>query len=69
MRGVPVRRGEAGGDGDVAAGVPARVPPALHRPVAAPARPLDVPDLPERRLAAAGANGVTFSSFRSVPDY
>jgi hypothetical protein len=59
VRRVP-GRGVGRGDGEAAPDVPTHVPPAVHRPVAAP--PLDVPALPMQRLrssaAAGGANGV-----------
>jgi hypothetical protein len=41
------------GDGEAVAGVPAHVPPGVHRPVAP--RPLDMPGVPVRRLCAAAA--------------
>ncbi|KAI4963986.1 hypothetical protein ZWY2020_008531 [Hordeum vulgare] len=61
VRGVP-RGGGEGGRGEAAAGVPAHVPPAVHRPVAAPAR--DVPGLPVHCLGAvavavSGPNGMS----------
>ena len=57
MLGLP-RGGGEGGHGEAAAGVPAYVPPAVHRRVAA--RALDVPGLPVHRLGAvAGPNGTS----------
>ena len=48
------------GHGEAAAGVPAHVPPGVHRPVAA--RPLDMPSLPVQRLrtAAGPSSMMTF---------
>lgn len=68
VRGVP-RRGGEGGDGEAAAGVPARVPPAVHRRVAA--GQLHLPGLPAQRLrhggaAIAGSNGVVSEMLYAV---
>lgn len=67
VRGVP-RRGGEGGDGEAAAGVPARVPPAMHRRVAA--GQLHLPGLPAQRLrggaAIAGSNGVVSEMLYAV---
>ena len=58
LHGLPWQSGQ-GGDGEAAAGVPAHVPPGMHRPVVA--RPLDMPRLPVQRLrTAAGPSSMTF---------